>query len=51
MTRFLYRASLNKWWFDELNDLLFIRIGGRVAAFLWWFDRTIIDGAVNGVGS
>ena len=31
-TRFLYRASLNKWWFDELNDLLFIRIGGRIAA-------------------
>ncbi len=50
VTRFLYRASLNKWWFDELNDLLFIRIGGRVAAFLWWFDRTIVDGAVNGVG-
>ena len=24
-TRFLYRASLNKWWFDDLNDLLFIR--------------------------
>ena len=38
-TRFLYRASLNKWWFDELNDLLFIVIGGRVAAALWWFDR------------
>ena len=50
-TRFLYRASLNKWWFDELNDLLFMRIGGRMAAFLWWFDRTIVDGAVNGVGS
>jgi NADH-quinone oxidoreductase subunit L len=49
-TRFLYRASLNKWWFDELNDLLFIRIGGRVAAALWWFDRVIVDGAVNGVG-
>jgi len=49
-TRFFYRASLNKWWFDELNDLLFIRIGGRVAAFLWWFDRTVVDGAVNGVG-
>src|SRR5450759_3835739 len=46
-TRFLYRASLNKWWFDELNDLLFIRIGGRVAASLWWFDRTIVDGTVN----
>ena len=50
-TRFLYRASLNKWWFDELNDLLFIRIGGRLAAFLWWFDRTIVDGTVNGVGT
>ena len=51
LTRFLYRASLNKWWFDELNDLLWIRIGGRVAAFLWWFDRTIVDGTVNGVGT
>jgi NADH-quinone oxidoreductase subunit L len=48
---FLYRASLNKWWFDELNDLLFIRIGGRVAAACWWFDRNIIDGAVNGIGT
>jgi NADH-quinone oxidoreductase subunit L len=48
---FLYRASLNKWWFDELNDLLFIRIGGRVAAALWWFDRNVVDGTVNGIGS
>ncbi len=48
---FLYRASLNKWWFDELNDLLFIRIGGRVAAALWWFDREIVDGTVNAIGS
>jgi NADH-quinone oxidoreductase subunit L len=50
-TRFLYRASLNKWWFDELNDLLFIRIGGRVAAVLWWFDTRIVDGTVNGIGT
>jgi NADH-quinone oxidoreductase subunit L len=49
-TRFLYRASLNKWWFDDLNHLLFIVIGGRVAAAIWWFDRTIVDGTVNGVG-
>jgi NADH-quinone oxidoreductase subunit L len=47
---FLYRASLNKWWFDDLNDLLFVRIGGRVAAAAWWFDREIIDGTVNGIG-
>jgi NADH-quinone oxidoreductase subunit L len=50
-TRFLYRASLNKWWFDDLYDLLFIRIGGRIAAAMWWFDRRIIDGTVNGVGA
>ena len=47
---FLYRASLNKWWFDELNDLLFIRIGGRLAAATWWFDREVVDGTVNGIG-
>ena len=44
---FLYRASLNKWWFDELYHLLFIVIGGRVASFLWWFDRNVVDGSVN----
>ena len=48
---FLYRASLNKWWFDELNHLLFIVIGGRVAAALWWFDREVVDGTVNGLGA
>ena len=47
---FLYRASLNKWWFDELNHLLFIVIGGRLAAFTWWFDRVVVDGTVNAVG-
>jgi NADH-quinone oxidoreductase subunit L len=49
-TRFLYRATLNKWWFDDLNHLLFIVIGGRVAAGMWWFDRVIVDGTVNGIG-
>ncbi len=48
---FLYRASLNKWWFDELNHLLFIVIGGRIAAFAWWFDANVVDGIVNGIGS
>ena len=47
---FLYRASLNKWWFDELNHLLFIVIGGRIANALWWFDREVVDGTVNGIG-
>ena len=48
---FLYRASLNKWWFDDLNHLLFIVIGGRLAQPIWWFDREVVDGTVNGIGS
>jgi NADH-quinone oxidoreductase subunit L len=46
----LYRASFNKWWFDDLNHVLFVVIGGRLANGLWWFDRAIVDGTVNGVG-
>jgi NADH-quinone oxidoreductase subunit L len=46
---FLYRASLNKWWFDDLNHLLFMVIGGRIAAFLWWFDRRVVDDTVNDI--
>jgi NADH-quinone oxidoreductase subunit L len=47
---FLYRASLNKWWFDDLNHLLFMVIGGRVAAAIWWFDRVVVDGTINAIG-
>jgi NADH-quinone oxidoreductase subunit L len=46
----LYRASFDKWWFDDLNHLLFVVIGGRIANGVWWFDRAIVDGTVNGVG-
>jgi NADH-quinone oxidoreductase subunit L len=48
---FLYRASLNKWWFDDLNHLLFIVVGGRIAAFAWWFDRRVVDDTVNDIAS
>jgi NADH:ubiquinone oxidoreductase subunit 5 (subunit L)/multisubunit Na+/H+ antiporter MnhA subunit len=47
---FLYRGSLNKWWFDDLNHVLFIVIGGRIADALFWFDRNVVDGTVNGIG-
>jgi NADH-quinone oxidoreductase subunit L len=48
---FLYRASLNKWWFDDLYHLLFMVIGGKLAAAIWWFDREVIDGTVNAIGT
>jgi NADH:ubiquinone oxidoreductase subunit 5 (subunit L)/multisubunit Na+/H+ antiporter MnhA subunit len=47
----LYVGSYNKWWFDDLNDLLFVRIGGLVARAFWWFDVYIVDGTVNAVGT
>ena len=47
---FLYRASLNKWWFDDLNHILFMVVGGRVANAMWWFDREVVDGTVNALG-
>ena len=49
--QFLYRASANKWWFDDINNLLFVVIGGRFANALAWFDRNVVDGIVNGIGA
>ena len=48
---FLYRASLNKWWLDDLNHLLFMVVGGRIAAARWWFDREVVDGVVEARGA
>ncbi|MGH2407182.1 MAG: NADH-quinone oxidoreductase subunit L [Candidatus Limnocylindrales bacterium] len=47
---FLYRASHAKWWFDDLNELIFVRFGSLFANAVWWFDRAIVDGTVNGIG-
>jgi NADH-quinone oxidoreductase subunit L len=47
----LYEGSRSRWYFDDLNDAVFVRFGGRFARALWWFDRRVVDGAVNGVGS
>ncbi|MEA2026402.1 MAG: NADH-quinone oxidoreductase subunit L [Chloroflexota bacterium] len=51
VTRFLYTASFNKWWFDDLNHLIFFRFGGVVANGVMWFDVKVVDGIVNGIGS
>jgi len=42
---FLYRFLLNKWYFDELYDFLFVRPAKRLGQWLWkFFDEKIIDG-------
>jgi NADH-quinone oxidoreductase subunit L len=50
VSRFVYRASLSKWWFDDLNDLVFVRIGGLVAGEAKAFDERVVDRVVNAVG-
>ncbi len=43
--RGLYKFLLNKWYFDELYDFLFVRPAKRLGRFLWKTgDGTIIDG-------
>jgi NADH-quinone oxidoreductase subunit L len=43
--RMLYQFLLNKWYFDELYDLIFVRPAKRFGRFLWKVgDGYIIDG-------
>jgi len=47
----LYYISRNKWYFDEVYNLIFIQGGMAFFRFLWrGIDVFIIDGIVNGVG-
>jgi NADH-quinone oxidoreductase subunit L len=46
----LYRFLLNKWYFDELYDFLFVNPAKWLGRFLWKKgDGTVIDGGLNGV--
>ncbi len=41
----LYQFLLNKWYFDELYDVLFVTPSKKLGLFLWkFFDLKIIDG-------
>jgi NADH-quinone oxidoreductase subunit L len=41
----------NKWYVDELYDATIIRGTLALTQLLAWFDRTIIDGIVNGAAT
>ena len=46
----LYRFLLNKWYFDELYDVIFVRSAKWLGNFLWKRgDGDVIDGTLNGV--
>ena len=46
----MYRASVNKYYVDDIYQLVFARGGVLLSEALWWFDAKVIDGAVNGAG-
>jgi NADH-quinone oxidoreductase subunit L len=46
----IYRFLLNKWYFDELYDVIFVQPAIRLSRLLWQVgDVTIIDGVPNGL--
>jgi len=46
----LYQFLLNKWYFDEIYDFLFVGPAKALGRFLWKRgDGDVIDGAINGV--
>lgn len=48
--RGLYQFLLNKWYFDEIYNFLFVRPTLWLGRFLWKEgDGAVIDGAINGV--
>jgi NADH-quinone oxidoreductase subunit L len=44
----MYAASVNKYYVDDIYQLVFARGGVLIANAQWWFDARVIDGAVNG---
>jgi len=45
----IHRLLENKYWVDELYNATVIRGTVLFAMALWWFDRWVVDGIVNGV--
>lgn len=46
----LYLFLLNKWYFDEIYDFLFVRPASAIGRFLWKRgDTAVIDGSINGI--
>ena len=46
----LYQFLLNKWYFDELYDFLFVKPAMKLGRFLWkGGDGAVVDGAINGL--
>jgi NADH-quinone oxidoreductase subunit L len=47
----IYRFLLNKWWFDELYDFVFVRPAHVIARWAAAVDRKWIDGLIDGTAN
>jgi NADH-quinone oxidoreductase subunit L len=48
---FLWEFLWHKWYFDEVYNAVFVKGTLALAMASWAFDRYVVDGAVNGIGS
>lgn len=44
----LYRFLVNKWQFDELYDMMFVRPAHCVASWCTWVDKNVFDNVLHG---
>jgi NADH-quinone oxidoreductase subunit L len=44
----LYQLSQQKWYWDEICDVKFVKLLSRLTQGLWWSDRRIVDTLPNG---
>jgi proton-translocating NADH-quinone oxidoreductase chain L len=44
----VYRFLWNKWWFDELYDVLFVKPSHLLGAVAAWFDKNVLDRIIDG---
>ncbi|MCA9171494.1 MAG: hypothetical protein KDB23_27690, partial [Planctomycetales bacterium] len=45
----IHRFLINKWWFDELYQVIFVQPAHLVARLISQFDQRWIDGLINGL--
>ena len=41
----------NKWFFDELYELIFVKPTKVLSGCISWFDRNVIDGIIHGIAA
>ncbi len=47
--KWFYKFFLNKWYFDELYQVIFVKGIDVIASAIRWLDDVIVDGIVNGI--